>query len=100
MSTAGVTTKCHVDVHGLGCHLRPCGHLRAMLLLGKISSEWPPSEAHVTIKGHVDVSYLGCYLRKAMFTSEHCAELALPLSRIALGELALEAWLPEVWFCH
>lgn len=46
------------------------------------------SEAHVAIKGHVDVSDLGCYLREAMLTSEHCAEMALPLSWAALGELA------------
>ena len=30
MSVARVTTKGQMDVHGLHCHQRPCGHLRAV----------------------------------------------------------------------
>lgn len=29
-----ITTKGHVDVYDLGCHLKPCEWLRALLLLG------------------------------------------------------------------
>lgn len=81
---------------------------RLMLLLGAMSESTVLSrlgsvlisEGHVAIKDHVDVSDLGCYLREAMLTSEHCAELAPPLSWAVLGELALEAWLRKVWFYH
>jgi hypothetical protein len=34
MSEAQVTTKGQANVHGLDCHQRPCGYLRAILLPG------------------------------------------------------------------